>query len=236
VLAEMDWRGARRKVILWGNRNGFFYVLDRATGKFIRGNAFVHQTWAAGLDENGRPIRLAEAASTVEGTKLYPGMQGGTNWYSPSWSPRTGLFYLSAWKDYYSYFSKLPADYNPGQSYFGGATKSAVQPIRRGPINSWTEVAGHGEIIAIEPATGQEKWSFKMHDVSDSGIMTTASDLLFTGSREGYFWALDARTGTPLWHATTGGQISSGPITYVVDGKQYVAISANHALFAFALP
>jgi alcohol dehydrogenase (cytochrome c) len=110
-----------------------------------------------------------------------------------------------------------------------------VQPIKRGMINSWTESAGHGEVIALDPHTGQEKWAFKMHDVTDSGILTTATDLLFTGSREGYFWALDARTGVPLWHATTGGQISSAAVTYMVEGKQYVAISANHALFAFAL-
>ena len=235
VLAEIDWNGARRMVLMLANRNGFFYVLDRTSGRFLRGNAFVHQTWAAGLDENGRPIRLPDTQPTVEGTRIYPGMQGGTNWYSPSFSPRTGLFYISAWKDYYSYFSKLPASYNEGQNFYGGATKSAVQPIRRGPINVWTESAGHGEVIALDPHSGQEKWSFPTNDVSDSGILTTASDLLFTGGREGYFWALDARTGKALWHATTGGQISSTAITYVVDGKQYVAISANHALFVFGL-
>lgn len=235
VLADIDWQGGKRKVLMSASRNGFFYVLDRANGKFLHGSPFVHQTWAVGLDENGRPIRAANSEPTVEGTRLYPGMQGGTNWYAPSWSPKTGLFYLSSWKDYYSYFSKLPAPFNEGQSYFGGATKSAVQPIKRGPINSWTDVAGHGEVIALDPQTGKEKWAFKMHDVTDSGVMTTASDVLFTGSREGYFWALDARTGAPLWHATTGGQISSSAITYMVDGKQYVAISANHAVFAFAL-
>ena len=235
VLADLDWNGNRRKVMLFANRNGFFYVLDRTNGKFMRGAPFVDQNWATGLDENGRPMRAPNARATVEGTKLYPGMQGGTNWYSPSWSPRTGLFYVPAWKDYYSYFSKLPATYNEGQMFFGGATKSAVQPIRRGPINSWTDVAGHGEILALDPYTGKEKWAFKMHDVTDSGIMTTASDLLFTGSREGYFWALDARTGAPLWHATTGGQISSAAVTYMVDGKQYIAISANHSVFAFGL-
>jgi alcohol dehydrogenase (cytochrome c) len=236
VLAEIDWEGAKRKVVLWANRNGWFYVLDRKTGKFLRGNPFVKQTWAEGLDKNGRPIPAANTTPTVEGVKLYPGMQGGTNWYAPSWSPRTGLFYVSAWKDYYSYFSKLPDDYVPGRNYFGGSTKSTVQPIRRGPINSWTDVAGHGAVIAIDPATGNEKWAFNMHDVTDSGLMTTATNLLFTGSREGYFWALDAQTGKPLWHATTGGQISSAAVSYMVDGKQYIAISANHSVFAFALP
>ena len=235
VLADIDWNGAKRKTMLFANRNGFFYVLDRTDGKFLRGAPFVHQTWAAGLDESGRPIRNPNTKPTVEGTKIYPGMQGGTNWYSPSFSPKTGLFYVPAWKDYYSFFSKLPGAYNEGQSYFGGATKSAVTPIKRGPINSWTDVAGHGEVVALDPRTGQEKWAFKMNDVTDAGIMTTASDLLFTGGREGYFWALDAKTGKPLWHATTGGQISSAPVTYMVDGKQYIAISANHSVFAFGL-
>ncbi len=236
VLADISWDGSKRKVILWANRNGFFYVLDRTTGKFIRGNPFVHETWATALDKNGRPIPAPNTQPTVEGVKLYPGMQGGTNWYSPSWSPRTGLFYLSAWKDYYSYFSKLPDDYVAGRNYFGGATKSALQPIRRGPINTWTDVAGHGAVIALDPLTGAEKWAFNMYDVSDSGMLTTATNLLFTGSREGYFWALDAETGKPLWHATTGGQISSTAVTYMVDSKQYIAISANHSVFAFALP
>ena len=235
VLADIDWNGSSRKVILWANRNGFFYVIDRTTGKFLLGNPFVHETWAAGLDKNGRPIPAPNTQPTVEGVKIYPGMQGGTNWYSPSWSPRTGLFYISAWKDYFSFFSKLPDDYVAGQTYFGGATKSAVPPIRRGLINNWTGAGGHGAVVAIDPQTGKEKWAFNMYDVTDSGIMTTATNVLFTGSREGYFWALDAQTGEPLWHAITGGQISSAPVTYLVDGKQYVAISANHAVFAFAL-
>ena len=236
VLATIDWKGSPRKVLLFASRNGYFYVLDRTTGKFLLGKPFVRETWTKGLDANGHPIPAPNSESTIEGVKVYPGMQGGTNWYSPSWSPRTGLFYLPAWKDYFSTFSKLPDDYVPGQSYFGGATRSVIPPIRRGDINNWTNVDGHGAVMAIDPGTGDPKWTFDMYDVTDSGILTTASDVLFTGSREGFFWALDARTGKPLWHATTGGQISSAPVTYTVDGKQYVAISANHAVFAFALP
>ena len=235
VLADIDWNGSQRKVMLWANRNGFFYVLDRTNGTFLHGSPFVRQTWASGLDVNGRPNVLPGVLPTVEGTRVYPGILGGTNWYSPSFSPQTGLFYLSAWIDYYSDISKLPAFYQAGQVYVGGNSVSPVPSIRRGPINAWSDVAGHGEVLAIDPHTGQQKWSFKMHDVSDSGILTTSSGLLFTGSREGHFWALDARTGKPLWHATTGGQISSSAITYAVDGKQYVAISANHSVFVFGL-
>jgi alcohol dehydrogenase (cytochrome c) len=107
--------------------------------------------------------------------------------------------------------------------------------IRRPSINTWTEEAGHGEILALDQRTGNEKWAFKMHDVTDAGILTTASDVLFSGSREGYFVALDARNGNVLWRALTSGQISSGPMSYEIDGKQYVAISAYHAVFAFGL-
>jgi alcohol dehydrogenase (cytochrome c) len=107
--------------------------------------------------------------------------------------------------------------------------------LRRGPINNWTEAAGHGAVKAIDPFTGAEQWKFDMTDVSDSGILTTASDLLFTGGREGYFQVLDARTGALLWKTNLGGQIVNGPITYAVDGRQYVATIAGHSLLAFAL-
>ena len=107
--------------------------------------------------------------------------------------------------------------------------------LRRGAINNWTEAAGHGAVKALDPRSGQEKWTFAMTDVSDSGILTTASDLLFTGGREGYFQALDARTGALLWKSNLGGQIVNGPMTYAVDGKQYVATIAGHSLVAFAL-
>ena len=107
--------------------------------------------------------------------------------------------------------------------------------LTRGPINSWTDAVGKGAVFAIDPRTGDRKWRFDMTDVTDSGILTTASDLLFTGGREGYFQALDARTGALLWKTNLGGQIVNGPITYEVDGKQYVAIIAGNNLAAFAL-
>jgi alcohol dehydrogenase (cytochrome c) len=173
----------------------------------------------------------------------YPGNQGGTNWYSPSYSPRTGLFYVSAWEDYASIYAPQDSKYAAGQLFLGGmprvfgpiAGAPGVPTLRRGPINSWTEVAGNGAVIAIDPATGQKKWKFDTVDVIDSGIMTTASDLLFVGGREGYFHALDARNGTLLWRANLGGQIAAGPMSYQVGEKQYVAIASGHSLYAYAL-
>jgi glucose dehydrogenase len=107
--------------------------------------------------------------------------------------------------------------------------------LGRGVINTWHEGAPRGVVMAIDPATVTKKWAFEMHDVTTSGILTTASDLLFVGGREGYFQALDARTGALLWKASVGGEVAAGPMSYQVDGKQYVAIAAGHSLFAYAL-
>jgi alcohol dehydrogenase (cytochrome c) len=239
VLADVSWRGAPTKTMMWANRNGFFYVLNRETGAFLSGAPFVKVNWASGLDAKGRPI----ATPQPPGQPTWPGNQGGTNWYSPSFSPRTGLFYLSAWEGYASIFRKEPATYIPGRNFAGGG-HTVVTPVpgapgvrigRYSPINDWTDVVGHGAVIALDPHTMQRKWTFPQYDVTDSGILTTATDLLFTGGREGYFYALDARSGDVLWKASLGGQIVNGPMTYSVDGKQYVAVISGNSLYAFAL-
>ena len=239
VLADLDLYGRTVKAMMWANRNGYFYVLDRTTGKFQVGKPFVKVNWASRLDELGRPVQTPQP----DGMPTYPGNQGGTNWYPPAFSPRTGLIYFSAWEDYATIFGKVPAQYQEGRNFGGGNNRSlgpvpgapAVPVLRRGPINNWTEAVAHGAIVAIDPKTGDRKWKFDMTDVSDSGLLTTASDVLFTGGREGYFQALDARTGTLLWKASLGGQIVTAPITYQVDGKQYVATIAGQALVAFGL-
>lgn len=237
VLVDTNWNGSPRKLMLWANRNGFFYVLDRTNGKFLSGQPFVKVTWASGLDDTGRPMITPQPP----GTPTYPGQQGGTNWYSPSYSPHTGLVYISTWEDYATIFNGVPADYKEGQRYMAGANTGPIPGVenpggtRRGPINTYTEAAGRGAVIAIDPRTAEKKWSFDMHDVNTSGILTTASDLLFTGGREGYFQALNARTGALLWKVNLGGEIVAGPITYQVDGKQYVTIASGNGLFTFAL-
>jgi alcohol dehydrogenase (cytochrome c) len=239
VLVDMQWQGQPRKLMLWANRNGFFYVLDRATGEFLQGTPFVKVNWASGLDAKGRPIQTPQPP----GAPTWPGNQGGTNWYSPSFSPRTELFYLSAWVDYASYFRREEQEFELGRNYAGGGHR-VVTPVpdspgvaigRRTPINNWTDAVAHGEVIALDPRTGQQRWSFRQFDVTDSGIMTTATDLLFTGGREGYFHALDARTGELLWKASLGGQIVNAPVSFEIDGKQHIATISGNNLVVFGL-
>jgi alcohol dehydrogenase (cytochrome c) len=239
VLADITYRGAATKTMMWANRNGFFYVLNRETGAFLSGAPFVKVNWASGLDAKGRPIPTPQPP----GQPTWPGNQGGTNWYSPSFSPRTGLFYLSAWEGYASIFRKEPATYVPGRNFAGGGA-AVLTPVpaaprlrigRTSPVNDWTDTVGHGAVIALDPQTLQRKWTFSQYDVTDSGILTTATDLLFTGGREGYFYALDARSGDVLWKASLGGQIVNGPMTYAIDGKQYVAVISGNSLYAYAL-
>ena len=235
VLADVSWKGQPRKVILWGNRNGFFYVLDRTSGEFLLGKPFVKQTWSSGIDEAGKPIKAPGKSPSVAGTDAYPGVQGGTNWYSPSFSPGTGLFYLTAWEDYHTTYFQWDQDYEPGKSFTGGAARAPFQSIRRDPFIKWGPEWGYGVVRALNPATGEKVWDYKMRDVSDAGILTTASNLLFSGNREGYFFALDAKTGKELWKCYLGSQVAAAPITYTVDGVQYVSIAAGHSLFTFGL-
>lgn len=237
VLVDMNWNGAPRKVMLFGNRNGIFYVLDRTTGEFLLGKPYTKVNWTSGLDAKGRPALTPQPP----GTPTFPGPLGATNWYSPSYSPRTGLFYFSTWENYAQVFDAGdPVEFREGQNFTGGRLAPppgapAMPGMQRGVINTWHEGAAHGVVAAIDPKTGVKKWGYEMHDVTTSGVLTTASDLLFVGGREGFFHALDARTGALLWKVNIGGETAAAPITYQVDGTQYVAVAAGHSLFTFAL-
>ncbi|MES1255547.1 MAG: PQQ-dependent dehydrogenase, methanol/ethanol family [Acidobacteriota bacterium] len=239
VLADLTWHGAPLKAMLWANRNGYFYLLDRATGKFLQAEPFIKLNWASGFDEGGRPIQTPQA----EGQPTWPSSPGGTNWYSPSYSPRTGLFYLSVWENFAAIVKSSRSDYVEGR-IFGGGGPTPFVPVpgaptspgfRRGPINTWTEAVGSGAIMALDATTGKLKWKFPLHDGNESGILTTASDVLFAGTNDGYFQAMDARSGTLLWKTILGGQVVNGPITYEIDGKQYVATISGLSLCVFGL-
>ncbi len=239
VLADIQWKGEPRKVMLWANRNGFFYVFDRTNGQFLMGKAFVKQNWNLGFDAKGRPIMAPGLAPKPEGAAFVrPGTQGGTNWYSPSFSPRTGFFYISTWENYSNYSPKSdPGPWVQNKRYMGASSATSTAQSKRGvsPIFR-TEEEGYGAVRAVDPQTGEKKWDFKMVNYTESGVLSTASDLVFSGGMEGNFFALDARDGRCLWKVGLGGTVASGPITYSVDGHQYVAVAAKGALFAFALP
>jgi alcohol dehydrogenase (cytochrome c) len=242
VLATIDWQGKPRKVMLWANRNGFFYGLDRKSGEFLFAKAFVKQNWNIGFD-NGRPVKAPAAKPTPEGTVIFPGTQGGTNWYSPSFSPRTGLFYVSVWDNYsaVSTYAEVPP-WKPYTKYTGRAPRGAgsgrgagAPGGGRASAANRTEAEGYGAVRALDPKTGDRKWEFKMVDYTEAGVLTTGSDLLFSGGREGHFFALDARTGALLWRANLGGTIAGGPMTFAVNGKQYVAVAGDNTLYVFGL-
>jgi alcohol dehydrogenase (cytochrome c) len=227
VLADIEFNGSGRKVMLWANRNGVFYVLDRTNGQFLSGTAFVKTNWFTGFDEKGRPLRAPGILPTTQGTLVYPGNQGGTNWYNPSFSPVTGLFYIPAWENSSSVYRKgeAPPEFREGQSFTG-----------LGPSRSETTDEVFSSIIAMDPKTRQRKWTFRLAAPStEGGVLTTASNVLFAGGRNGQFVALDARDGKLLWETNLGPSVAAGPMTYMVNGKQYVSIQCGASLYTFAL-
>jgi alcohol dehydrogenase (cytochrome c) len=223
VLVNADGSESHQKRVLVANRNGFYYVLDRVTGEFIRGVPFGKQTWAQGLDAKGRPIRLPDTDPTPEGRMVYPGFHGVTNWFSTSFSPQTGFLYVAV-REEPAFFVKEKTAYVPGQWFAGGNPRGVpkVEPT--------------GSIRALEHLTGKLVWEFPLKSPPWAGLMATAGGVVFGGSSEGMFYALDARTGKPLWHFPTGGPIFANPVSFLVNGRQHVAIAAGNALFAFALP
>jgi alcohol dehydrogenase (cytochrome c) len=240
VLVNMDWKGKPSKLMLWANRNGFFYVLDRVTGKFLLGEPMIKLNWASGLDANGRPRQTRQPA----GAPTFPGVNGGTNWYPPAFNPGTGLFYVPIWENYGAVYRPQEEPYRPGNHFTGGAfsvlgpTPNAPTPLMGKvgpPVDTATDETGYGAVIAIDPHTGKRQWTYRMFDVTDAGMLTTASGLVFSGGREGYFYALDARSGRLLWKSNLGGMIAMAPISFEVDRKQYVAVISGSTLVTFAL-
>jgi len=226
VLADITFRGTPRKVMMFANRNGVFYVLDRTNGQFLSGKPFIKTNWRAGFDERGRPIRAPGTVSTQEGTLIYPGNQGGTNWYSPSFSPATGLFYIPAWENSSATYRKgEPLEYREGQGFMG-----------QGPGRGSAGEDVFSSIIAMDPSTSERRWTFRLSAAStEGGVLTTASNMLFAGGRDGQFVALDARDGKLLWETYLGPSVSAGPMTYTANGKQYVSIQCGTSLYTFAL-
>ena len=226
VLADLTIGGQLRKVLMFANRNGFFYVLDRVTGKVIIAKPFVETTWAKEIGADGRPVLLPGHLPDEDGEKTCPDLGGGTNFFSPAFNPTTRLFFVTARETCATYYG-YEQTFKQGQQYTGGAT---TRP---------RDQKNFGALRAIDPVTAQLKWEFRytLGNTSSSGVLSTASGLVFAGDGEGNIIAFDSRTGKNLWHYQLGVPIrSTAGTTYMVDGRQYLLVPSGSALTAFALP
>jgi len=223
VLVNTTFQGKMRHLILHADRNAFFYVLDRDTGEFLMGKPFAKQTWAKGLDDRGRPVLIPGMDPTPAGVNVCPDQSGATNWASPSWDPQTNLFYLAV-RESCALYSSITKEPRPGDPYTGTGQQEEPGLFP-------------GAIRAIDPQNGAIKWNFDLYQGSvGAGVLSTAGGVVFASAKDGNLIALDARTGAELWHYQTGAEINASPMSYSVDGKQYVAVSTDSALFTFALP
>jgi alcohol dehydrogenase (cytochrome c) len=222
VLFDAAVAGKPRKLIAVANRNGFYYVLDRVTGEFIAGQPYIKQTWARGLDAKGRPVVIPGTEPTEAGVLVYPNLSGGTVWFSPSYSPRTKLFYIPA-REVGGIYFKREAEFKIGTMFAGGGEDEL-------PLDQ-----GWGAIRALEATTGNKRWEFRLNSPATAGILSTAGGLVFSGADEGNFFALDAATGKPLWEFQTGSSVHANPISFMLEGHQCIAIAADRVLYVFGL-
>jgi alcohol dehydrogenase (cytochrome c) len=218
VLVDRDFHGQPRKMLMQTSRNGYFFVLDRTNGKNLLTVPFGPINWSTGIDKEGRPIPNPAKEPAPDGRLIAPDEGGLTNYRSPSFDPKTGLFIVDAHPSWSIYFAK-PAD---GVYGWAGADY---------------DVWGKGVIEAIDYHTGKIRWT---HEAgaggSGAGVMTTDSGLTITGDGYGNVLALDTSNGKTLWHAGTGSPMESSPISYELDGRQYILTSSGSVLFAWALP
>jgi PQQ-dependent dehydrogenase (methanol/ethanol family) len=223
ILIDGMIRGQMRKLLVTAQRNAFYYVLDRTTGEFLAGRAFARQTWAKGLDDKGRPIVLPNTTPTPQGNYVCPDAAGAANWGAPSYDPAT-RFVLVSVREACATYTSVTKDPVPGQGYTGGGQE----------IDS--KIGTPGSVRALDATTGEQKWDFPLHiGSSATGVLATAGGVVFASSNDGSLIALDNRTGKLLWEYYTGADIISSPIAYAVDGKQYIAIASQSALFVFGL-
>jgi len=225
VLLDATYEGKPRKLLVEANRNGFLYLLDRTDGKFLSATPFVDKlNWAKGIDAQGRPIRTGVQPSP-EGTLVCPGYSGATNWFSPAYNPETHFIYFLALEECGAFFTR-PEEFKEGRGFYATGVKHVADETRKKIL------------MAYDVESGQITWRYPQvgGGWSSGGVMTTAGGVVFFGDETQSFEAVDARTGAPLWHFETGQGIHASPMTYEVNGKQYVAIAAGNDLFSFALP
>ncbi len=225
VLVDAAYQGQPRKLLVEANRNGFLYILDRTDGKFLSAVPFVEKlNWAKGIDSNGRPIRSGVMPS-ADGMRTCPGFTGATNWYSPSFNPGSNLFYFVASENCDIYLRK-PEEFASGKTYYStGSKRSPGDNIKK-------------SLVAFELGSDKPAWKYKQagNGESSAGTMTTAGGLVFFGDENQSIEAVDAKSGAPLWHFSTGQYLHASPMSFAVNGTQYVAIAAGSNVFSFALP
>jgi alcohol dehydrogenase (cytochrome c) len=255
ILLDAPFRGRQRKLMAWAARNGFFYLLDRDSGEFLTAKAFVRQTWVKGFDDKGRPEIIPGNDPTPEGIDtVFPGVDGGANWMSHSYSPLTRLLYVFA-RDERRVFSKNSVRHATpeevaagaaggrglggnagGNGIFGGGGNLPAAGATGGrgrarfaPEESW------GKVVAIDPLAGAIQWEHKVITPPWGGVMSTAGNLVFGGTQEGVVFALDARTGERLWYFAGNERVYASPISYLSNGKQYVSLAVGDVLLTFGL-
>jgi alcohol dehydrogenase (cytochrome c) len=226
MLIDAVYKGEPRKLLAQANRNGYLYLLDRTNGKFLSATPFVEKlNWAKGISEEGKPIRTG-VRPTPTGTRVCPGYSGATNWYSPSYNELTHTIFFLALEECETYFSQPTQPFREGREYYSTGVKRIVGETSQKLLLAYS----------LDSDTFTWKYPQTGHARSTGGTMTTAGGLVFFGDDAGSFEAADVRTGTPLWHFNLGQDVSASPMTYAVQGKQYVAISAGSDVFSFALP
>jgi len=227
VLLDATYKGTPRKLLVQANRNGYVYTIDRTTGEFLSAVPFVEKlNWAKGIDSKGRPIRT-DVKPTPSGAQACPGYAGATNWFSPSYNESTHLLYFMAFEQCETYFSApQPQQFQEGQTYYSTGVKHI-------PGENSQKI-----LLAYDIASGKLAWRYPQvgSGHSSGGTMSTAGGLAFFGDDAQSFEAVNARDGKPLWHFNTGQTISASPMSYAVEGKQYVSIAAGSNVFSFALP
>jgi alcohol dehydrogenase (cytochrome c) len=227
VAVDAEWQGRTRQLLLHANRNGFFYVFDRATGERLLSTQFVtHLTWASGIGADGRPMRLPNQEPSPAGTKVCPSQDGATNWFAPSFSPQTGLYYVQTFEKCSEYKTSPQGPWEPGKPYLGGSQRVLQEDPTPQRI-----------LRALDIRTGKPAWELPQVGpaISWGGTLATASGLVFVAEDSGAFMAVDAATGKPLWLFRTNATWRASPMTYQFDGRQHVAIAAGGSILSFAL-
>ncbi len=217
VLFDAEFKGKKRRLLAQAS-NGFYFLLDRTNGQYLAAAPFIDQTWATGVDAHGRPMAKPEATPSPDGALVEPGSDGATNWMSPSFDPQTNLFYVNARRIFSIYYQTVTGK----AEGWGGRDR-----------NLWA----NSTIRALDYRTGRVVWNHETgEDENGAGILTTAGHLLFSADTSGNLLALDPATGKTLWHLNAGGRMAASPMTYQIDGRQYLIAAVQDALYAFALP